>query len=101
MSKYPMISIEEAVRIALGETQQLASEEVDVADAVGRVLARPVTAPDSLPPFRASIKVRSGAHDAHMFGCHQCIRFMQWRVRWMRQCMDYMSTPVCLGGLRL
>lgn len=57
-AQYKMISIPEAVATALQHTPVLGAERVALADAVGRVLAAPVTARDSLPPFPASIKVR-------------------------------------------
>lgn len=58
MSSWPMILISEAERIVLEQTRPLGSESVPIEQALGRVLAQTVTAPDSLPPFPASIKVR-------------------------------------------
>lgn len=58
-SRYKMISIPEAQAAVLQHTPVLAAEEVPLLGAVGRVLARAVTARDSLPPFPASIKVRA------------------------------------------
>ncbi|GFR45630.1 hypothetical protein Agub_g7038 [Astrephomene gubernaculifera] len=56
MSAYKMISIPEAQDIVLSLTQPLGAVTVGLADALGRVLAEDVKAPDSLPPFPASIK---------------------------------------------
>ncbi|KAJ9531517.1 hypothetical protein QJQ45_015012 [Haematococcus lacustris] len=56
MSTWPMISIPAAVAIVLQHTRVLPVEHVPVAQALGRILAASVTAPDSLPPFPASIK---------------------------------------------
>jgi gephyrin len=56
-SQYKMISIPEAQDAVLARTPVLGVERVPLGAAVGRVLAEPVTARDSLPPFPASIKV--------------------------------------------
>ncbi len=56
---YKMISIPEAQEIVLSETQPLPSVSVDLAEAVGSVLAENVQAPENVPPFPASIKVCS------------------------------------------
>lgn len=56
MSSFPMIPIPDALRHVLHNTSPLDEEQVHFMDAVGRVLASPVTARDSLPPFPASIK---------------------------------------------
>ncbi len=56
---YKMISIPEAQELVLSETQPLPSVSVDLAEAVGSVLAENVQAPENVPPFPASIKVRS------------------------------------------
>ncbi len=55
---YKMISIPEAQELVLSETQPLPSVSVDLAEAVGSVLAENVQAPENVPPFPASIKVR-------------------------------------------
>ena len=57
-SLYTMIPIPEAQRIVLDNTPVLPPETVTLPQALGRTLAVPVQAPDSLPPFPASIKVR-------------------------------------------
>lgn len=57
-SRWPMILIPDALEIVLQHTRTLSTERVSIADALGRVLAQTVTAPDALPPFPASIKVR-------------------------------------------
>jgi gephyrin len=72
-----MISIPEAQATVLAHTPVLGIEAVPLAEAVGRTLARGVTARDSLPPFPASIKVRSlfavcgraGRHTWQFVGC--------------------------------
>ncbi|EFJ48728.1 hypothetical protein VOLCADRAFT_90518 [Volvox carteri f. nagariensis] len=51
-----MISIPEAQDIVLSHTLPLGAVTVHLSDALGRVLAEDVHAPDSLPPFPASIK---------------------------------------------
>jgi molybdopterin molybdotransferase len=48
------ISIEEARRQLLEHTQRLGAEEVDLDDALGRVLARDAVAPNPVPPFDCS-----------------------------------------------
>eukprot|EP00198_Chlamydomonas_reinhardtii_P008997 XP_001698334.1 molybdenum cofactor biosynthesis protein [Chlamydomonas reinhardtii] len=53
---YKMISIPEAQDIVLSHTRPLGAVTVGLAGALGRVLAEEVRAPDSLPPFPASIK---------------------------------------------
>jgi len=53
-----MIGIPEAQDTVLEHTPVLASEQVPLQEALGRVLADTVTATDDLPPFPASIKVR-------------------------------------------
>ncbi|GLI59317.1 hypothetical protein VaNZ11_001172 [Volvox africanus] len=56
MSAYRMISIPDAQDIVLTHTQTLGAVTVGLSGALGRVLAEDVRAPDSLPPFPASIK---------------------------------------------
>ena len=58
-AKYRMVSIPEAQAAALAHTPVLEAEQVDLADALGRVLAAGVTAAEPLPPFPASIKARA------------------------------------------
>ncbi|MEM6326676.1 MAG: gephyrin-like molybdotransferase Glp [Bacteroidota bacterium] len=48
------ISVEEARRIVLATARPLPTESVPLAEALGRVLAEPVVAPDAVPPFDAS-----------------------------------------------
>lgn len=54
---YKMLLIPEAQNIVLEQTRVLGTEKVPLLQALGRTLAQTVTAPDSLPPFPASIKV--------------------------------------------
>lgn len=56
-SPYRMIPIPEAQQIVLDRTWSLPPETVPLMQALGRTLASPVVARDSLPPFPASIKV--------------------------------------------
>ena len=56
-SAYPMISVDEAVRIVLANTRAPSEvEQVDLMSALNRVSASSVCARDALPPFPASIK---------------------------------------------
>ena len=54
---YRMIPIPEAQRIVMDCTSTLPSVTLPLIEALGRTLASPVVARDSLPPFPASIKV--------------------------------------------
>jgi hypothetical protein len=58
-SQYPLVSVADAQQIIEKQSVSLKSEEVGLQDALGRVLAQPVLARDDLPPFPASIKVRT------------------------------------------
>src|SRR4051794_24830119 len=49
-----LLSIEDALAAVLARVVPLAAEEVDVADAAGRVLAQPARAAVDLPPFPSS-----------------------------------------------
>ena len=62
---YKMISIPEAQKTVLSETFCLPSVSVTLEDAVGCVLAEDVHAPDSVPPFPASIKVKIDLSNKH------------------------------------
>ena len=53
-SKWPMITVEEALAIVLSYARPLAPVEVGLAEALGRVLAEDVRADEDMPPFRAS-----------------------------------------------
>jgi molybdopterin molybdotransferase len=50
----PLITIDEARERVLAAVQPLGSEEVPLAEALGRVLAEEVTSPLSVPPFTSS-----------------------------------------------
>lgn len=54
MAKQEDLSVSEALALVLGHIKILPLEEVDLFDALGRILAHPVTAHDSLPPFANS-----------------------------------------------
>lgn len=55
---YKMISIPEAQQTVLSETTRLPSVSVTLSEAQGCILAEDVQAPEDVPPFPASIKVR-------------------------------------------
>lgn len=54
MAKKEDLSVDEALDLVLNRVSVLADETVDLLDALGRVLARPIAARDSLPPFANS-----------------------------------------------
>jgi molybdenum cofactor synthesis domain-containing protein len=54
MSPSPRISIEDARRAVLEHATRLESEEVDLDDALHRILAEDAVAPSDLPPFSSS-----------------------------------------------
>ena len=74
---YKMISIPEAQEIVLSETQPLPSVSVGFVDAVGSVLAENVQAPENVPPFPASIKVRSTSQPLSQVFCLLAIIILQ------------------------
>jgi molybdenum cofactor synthesis domain-containing protein len=55
-SPYPMLSVEEALRIVLEHTPVLAPVRVPLRRALGRVLAEPLQAAEPMPPFPAAGK---------------------------------------------
>lgn len=55
-SVYPMISVDEAIKIILDQTQILETESLFYLNALNRVSADDVIAQDPLPPFAASVK---------------------------------------------
>ena len=57
-SSYPLLSVDDAVACVLEQTVRLPPTGVSLNEALGCVLAEDVTAPEPLPPFRASIKVK-------------------------------------------
>jgi hypothetical protein len=58
-SPYPLISVADAQSIVVKETAVLPLETMPLSAATGRILAEAVHAVDDLPPFPASIKVKS------------------------------------------
>eukprot|EP00959_Pyramimonas_sp_CCMP1952_P242882 5076912-Pyramimonas_sp.AAC.1 len=58
-SKYPTIPIAEATYVVLSQARVLPTKTVSLEDAQGYILAKPAHAPEPLPPFPASIKVRA------------------------------------------
>ena len=52
-----MKTVEEALQIVLGVSHRLEPVIVPLHEALGKVLAEDIRAPDPLPPYRASIKV--------------------------------------------
>ncbi|XP_071501494.1 gephyrin-like [Diadema antillarum] len=55
-SIYPVIPFKDALKIVMENTPVLPVEEVDLKDALGRIVSEEIKAPISLPPFRNSIK---------------------------------------------
>ncbi|KAK6192731.1 hypothetical protein SNE40_004155 [Patella caerulea] len=55
-SPYPIITVDEALKIVLEHAETQKVEEVDFRKALGRYLAEDIFAKDALPPFPASIK---------------------------------------------
>lgn len=56
-SKYDLTPVSEVINMIRSQAEVLKPAEVAFEDALGRVLASDVIAPDDLPPFPASIKV--------------------------------------------
>lgn len=79
-----MIPIPTAQAIVLEHTPVLGYEEVALAAALGRTLAQDVTAPDSVPPFPASIKARRA--------CFSCL------ARWPRRYLAAAGAGVWRDG---
>ena len=52
-----MISVDEALQIVLSQSQKLPPITVPLKDALGKILAEDIHAPDPLPPYPASVKV--------------------------------------------
>lgn len=55
-SPWPMISVDEALKIVLDKIAPLPVVQIPVSESLGHVIAEDVRAKDPLPPFRASIK---------------------------------------------
>lgn len=53
-SRYPMVTAEDAIATILAHAPVLGPERVDLANAVGRVLAEVIVAADDMPPFDAA-----------------------------------------------
>ncbi|KAL3518670.1 hypothetical protein ACH5RR_021259 [Cinchona calisaya] len=51
-----MISVEEALEIVLSQSRKLPPVTVPLQDAIGKILAEDIHAPDPLPPYPASVK---------------------------------------------
>ncbi|XP_022891833.1 molybdopterin biosynthesis protein CNX1 [Olea europaea var. sylvestris] len=56
MAENRMISVEEALDTVLNVAQRLPPVTVSLHEALGKVLAQDITAPDPLPPYPASVK---------------------------------------------
>ncbi|CAI9774549.1 unnamed protein product [Fraxinus pennsylvanica] len=56
MAENSMISVEEALKTVLNVAQRLPPVTVSLHEALGKVLAQDITAPDPLPPYPASVK---------------------------------------------
>ena len=52
-----MIPVADALKTVLNASQRLPAVTVPLHDALGKVLAQDVCAPDPLPPYPASVKV--------------------------------------------
>ena len=63
-----MISPEEALQTILNVAQRLPPISVPIHDALDKVLAEDIRAPDPLPPYRASIKVPSDFFNSFLRG---------------------------------
>uniref|UniRef100_A0A2N9J1U7 Molybdopterin biosynthesis protein CNX1 n=1 Tax=Fagus sylvatica TaxID=28930 RepID=A0A2N9J1U7_FAGSY len=55
-TKSTMVSVDEALQIALSVAQRLPPVTVPLLDSLGKVLAEDIRAPDPLPPYPASVK---------------------------------------------
>ncbi|KAL4612066.1 hypothetical protein ACB092_08G171900 [Castanea dentata] len=55
-TKSTMVSADEALQIVLSVAQRLPPVTVPLLDALGKVLAEDIRAPDPLPPYPASVK---------------------------------------------
>ena len=55
-SPYPLIPVDEALALVLAQADQLPTEKVPPAAALGRTLVESIRAATPLPPFRASTK---------------------------------------------
>ncbi|HVC34981.1 MAG TPA: gephyrin-like molybdotransferase Glp, partial [Chloroflexota bacterium] len=53
-SPYPMVSVEDAIELVLARARVLGSQNIDITEALGRVLAEGVIAVDDMPPFDAA-----------------------------------------------
>jgi gephyrin len=54
-----MLSVQDALHIVLSHAHLLQPVSVSLRQALGRILAEDLTAPDPLPPYPASVKVLS------------------------------------------
>ncbi|KAK7819696.1 molybdopterin biosynthesis protein cnx1, partial [Quercus suber] len=55
-TKSTMVSVDEALQIVLSVAQRLPPVTIPLLDALGKVLAEDIRAPDPLPPYPASVK---------------------------------------------
>lgn len=55
-TKSTMVSVDEALQIVLSVAQRLPPVTISLLDALGKVLAEDIRAPDPLPPYPASVK---------------------------------------------
>ncbi|CBY10280.1 unnamed protein product [Oikopleura dioica] len=55
-SPWPMLSVQEALRLIFENSQKVSSEEIDCRKAMGRIISDKIEARVPLPPFPASIK---------------------------------------------
>ena len=68
-TKSTMVSADEALRIVLSVAQRLPPVTVPLLDALGKILAEDIRAPDPLPPYPASVKVINFEEDYTLATC--------------------------------
>lgn len=91
-SKFPMIPIPQAQAIVLEQTRALSCEAVPLQAALGRILYAPVTSPDSVPPFPASVKV--SGHSLSIWDSRWVRRAQRPARRSAQHRMDMQLSPV-------
>ena len=68
-TKSTMVSADEALRIVLSVAQRLPPVTLPLLDALGKILAEDIRAPDPLPPYPASVKVINFEEDYTLATC--------------------------------
>lgn len=86
-TKSTMVSADEALQIVLSVAQRLPPVTVPLLDALGKVLAEDIRAPDPLPPYPASVKVINFKEDYTLATCGlgwqlpQVLLYCFWFIR--------------------